>query len=87
MVDIHAKDPMAMCPMASMCKGMAEKPPSLPLLMIPGSVLIVFGILILLEPRILIWLVAAATIAIGVLLLVMATWFRRMTPRLSGFHT
>ena len=33
MVEIHSKESMTMCPMASMCKGIAEKPSSL-LLMI-----------------------------------------------------
>ena len=38
-----AGGPMEMCPMAEMCKGMAKKPPSLLLLMIPGLVLILGG--------------------------------------------
>ena len=28
--------PMSMCPMSSMCKGMAAKPPSLVLMLLPG---------------------------------------------------
>jgi hypothetical protein len=37
---------MAMCPMAKMCMGMTEKRPSGLLLMLPGVLLIVVGVLI-----------------------------------------
>lgn len=37
---------MELCPMASMCKGMAEKPGMGVLLMIPGFLLVVGGVLI-----------------------------------------
>ena len=82
MVEIHQKEPMAMCPMASMCKGMAAKPPSLSILMVPGLFFVVLGIVILLEPKVLVWLVAAVTIMLGVLLMVMATWIRRMAAQI-----
>ena len=57
-------EPNAMpnCPMASMCKGMAEKPPPLAFMAIPGIALILVGVLILVEPAILVWLVAAMLI-------------------------
>ena len=84
MVDIHPKE--TMCPMASMCKGMAEKPPSFLFLLIPGLVLIFVGVLILLEPKVLIWLVAAAAILLGVLLLMIATWVRRMAEQFRSAH-
>ncbi len=86
MVDIHPKNPMSMCPMASMCKGMADKPPSLLLLMMPGLALIVVGIVILVEPKVLVWLVAVLAIVLGVALLMMAAWFRRMAEQFQGAH-
>lgn len=55
---------MELCPMASMCKGMAEKPGVALLLIIPGFLLVV-GVLIVIEPRILVWLLAGSLIAIG----------------------
>lgn len=70
--------PMAMCPMAKMCKGMMEKPPFGLLLMFPGAVLIVVGVLIFLEPRILVWLMGAAFVLLGVMLLMMASFIRRL---------
>ena len=74
--------PMAMCPMATMCRGMIEKPPSGVLLMLPGSVLVATGVLTFVEPRILIWLVGTATIIMGIMLLVMAGFVRRPGRRL-----
>ncbi len=86
MVEIHSKGPMSMCPMASMCRGMAEKPVSRVVLMVPGLVLILVGILILLEPRILVWLIAGAVILMGVLLLGFANFIHRMTAQFRGAH-
>ena len=83
---IHAKEPMAMCPMALMCRGMSDKPPSLTLTMIPGVLLIVIGIVVLLEPKVLAWLVAIVTIIMGVFLLMIAAWIRRVTARLRNAH-
>ncbi len=67
-----------MCPMASMCKGMKSRPGGGYLLMVPGAVLILGGILILIEPRILFWLMAGTSILIGVVLLVFANFIRKM---------
>lgn len=86
MVEIRPKKPMAMCPMASMCRGMSEKSPSLALTMTPGVVLIVIGIVVLLEPKVLAWLVAIVTIIMGVFLLMVAAWIRRMTARFRDAH-
>ena len=73
--------PMAMCPMATMCTGMMEKPPSGVLLMLPGSVLVVAGVLTFVEPRILVWLVG---ILIGIMLLVMTAFIRSLGRRLTN---
>ena len=74
----HGED-RPMCPMASMCQSMAEKPPSLVLTSLPGILMILFGILIILEPKILAWLVALMSIFIGIILLMMARLIRRFT--------
>lgn len=76
--------PMAMCPMAKMCAGMMAKRPSGFLLMLPGVLLIVVGALIVIEPRILIWLMATASVLLGILLLVMAGFIRRMGTQLHA---
>lgn len=73
--------PMFTCPMASMCKGMAEKPPSLVLTLLPGIIMILIGILIILEPKILAWLVALMSILIGIMMIMVASFIRRFTGR------
>jgi len=69
--------PMAMCPMAKMCEGMMKKSPSGLAAMVAGIMLIVVGALIFVEPRILVWLAAAALVLVGIMLLVMAKLIRR----------
>lgn len=68
-----------MCPMASMCKGMEEKPGVGFLLMIPGLLLVLGGVLILIEPRVLIWLMGGTSILIGIIMLFFASFMRRMS--------
>jgi len=70
--------PMAMCPMASICKGMMKKPPSGVVPTLAGAVLIVLGMLIFIEPRILIWLIGSAFVLFGIALLTMASFLRRL---------
>ena len=70
--------PMPMCPMAGMCKGMMEKPRSRLMLLIPGVVLIILGVVTLIEPRILLWLVALALVCMGVAMLILAQFMRRI---------
>lgn len=69
---------MAMCPMANLCAGMMKKRPSGLLLMTPGALLIVLGVLIFIEPKILVWLMAAASVLLGVMLLVMASFIYKI---------
>ena len=66
------------CPMASMCKGMARKSKTGFLTMIPGVILILFGLLVLFQPEILAWLVAAMLIIMGVGALFMANTMRKL---------
>jgi hypothetical protein len=74
--------PMAMCPMAKTCKGMINKPPSGLLAMLAGAVLIAVGMLIIVEPRMLVWIVGAAFVLFGIMLLIMATFIRRLGVQL-----
>jgi uncharacterized membrane protein HdeD (DUF308 family) len=63
--------------MAKMCEGMMKKPPSGFSATIAGIVLIVVGALIFVEPRLLVWLAAAALVLVGIMLLMMAKFIRR----------
>ena len=87
MTEMDVKEPMEMCPMASMCRGIVAKPPSRLLLMIPGFALILVGFLILLEPKVLIWLMAAVAIMLGVLALVIANAIHRFSVRIQESHS
>jgi uncharacterized membrane protein HdeD (DUF308 family) len=70
--------------MATMCKGMMEKPPSGHVAMLAGAVFIVLGILIFGDPRIVVWLVGTAFVLFGIALLVMANFLRRVGVRLRN---
>lgn len=73
--------PMPTCPMAETCKGMMEKPGSSFWMIIPGLMFIVLGVLIILYPQILAWLVAIALIAMGVAMLMMVNFMRGIGRR------
>jgi len=72
---------MAMCPMAKMCEGMMKKRSTGYSAMVAGILLIIVGALIIVEPRILVWLAGAALVLIGVILLMMARFIRRLGAR------
>lgn len=78
----RASTMMPLCPMAKMCTGMMEKRPSGVLLMVPGFALIGVGVLIAIQPAVLAWLVAAASLALGGMLLVIAVFIRRFAAQL-----
>jgi len=61
-----------MCPMAKTCKGMMEKPFSGFMIVIPGVFLIVLGFVVVIEPRVLTWLMAAVLIVMGIATLMLA---------------
>ena len=67
--------------MGAMCKNMAGRPFSRISMMIPGLVLIGFGILVLYQPQILAWIIAIVMIMMGVGLLFMANMMRRYGAR------
>lgn len=62
----------AMCPMAKMCDRMMEKPHSSSVLIVPGVLLILLGVLIFIEPRMAAWLVGGLVVLMGVMFFVMA---------------
>lgn len=69
---------MEMCPMSSMCKGLMGKRHSRLVMLLPGLVFILLGIIILMEPRVLVWLIAAFVIVLGILFLMMGNFIHRM---------
>ena len=75
MVDTTA---MPMCPMAKTCKGMMEKPHSGFMFMLPGILFIILGVTIIMQPQILVWLVAIALIVMGIAMLMMANFMRKI---------
>ncbi len=73
--------PMPMCPMAETCKRMMEKPVSGPVMVIPGIAFIALGVLIVVWPSVLPWLVAAAGVLAGGAMLLMANFMRGVGTR------
>lgn len=74
--------PMPMCPMAETCRSMMEKPFSGLMMIFPGTAFIILGLVIAVWPSILPWLVAAAFILMGVVMLVMVNFMRGIGARL-----
>jgi len=75
--------PMPMCPMAKTCKGMMEKPLFGVLMLISGTAFIALGLLIVVWPSVLPWLVSAAFILAGGAMLLMANFMRGVGARLG----
>jgi hypothetical protein len=71
-------NPMAMCPMAKMCGRMMGKPASRSLLVLPGALLILLGVFIFLEPRIVVWLAGTVAVLLGIMLFAMAHFIGRL---------
>jgi uncharacterized membrane protein HdeD (DUF308 family) len=70
-----------MCPMAETCKGMMERPVSGFRIVIPGIFLIVLGVVVLIEPRSLVWLVAAVLVVMGIAMLMLARFMHERSKR------
>lgn len=66
------------------CMGMMGKRFPVLLFVLAGAVLIGLGALIVYEPRVVVWLLAAATAFAGVMLMLMAGFMRRMRARPRG---
>jgi len=75
--------PLEMCPMAGFCKGMMETKGrgSGFLLVIPGILFIAIGVLILLAPNVLVWLVAGSLIVFGIIALLAGIGMRRFLAK------
>ena len=78
--------PMPMCPMAETCKGMMEKPLSRFALIVPGVVLIILGVAVLIEPRLLAWLVAVVLIVMGIAMLMLTKFMHSIGKRFQNMH-
>ena len=76
--------PMPMCPMAETCRSMMEKSHSGLMMMTPGITFIALGVLIVVWPSILPWLVTAAFILAGGAMLLMANFMRGVGARLRS---
>jgi uncharacterized membrane protein HdeD (DUF308 family) len=76
--------PMQMCPMAETCKGMMEKRGSSSWMIIPGVVFITLGLAVIIFPQILVLLVAMALIGMGIAMLMMISFMRRIGRRLQN---
>ena len=70
--------PMTMCPMAKTCQGMMEKPRLGLIFIVPGIVFVILGVAVLIEPQILVWLVAIALIVMGFAMIVLASFIRKI---------
>jgi hypothetical protein len=49
-----------------------------------GSVLIILGVAVVVEPRILLWLVALALVFMGIAMLLLAKFMRTLSVRFRG---
>lgn len=76
--------PMSMCPMAETCKGMMEKSSSGFWMTVPGIVFIALGVLIILFPQVLAWIVAIAMITMGLAMLMMMNFMRSIGKRVHN---
>lgn len=77
-------EPMRMCPMAATCQAMMRKPFTGTAVVIPGLVFIGLGILIVVYPLILVWLVGLALVLFGILMFIIAIFIRKVGARLAG---
>ena len=76
--------PLPMCPMAETCKGMMEKPMSGLMLVVPGIIFVALGVAVIVEPQILVWLVALALIVMGGAMLMLSRFMRGIGERFQG---
>lgn len=73
--------------MSEACRGMMQRPRSAWWLIGPGALLVLLGVVVLIEPRVLAWLVAIALIVMGAGIIMMARFMRRFGRRHhSGGH-
>jgi len=65
------------CPMAEMCQQLIKNPRVGRLAMIPAFIMICLGVLILLEPKVLLWLIGVICIVLGCAILAGAHFLRK----------
>jgi len=80
----EGENPLESCPMSAMFKKTSGKRGFGLLAMIPGLLLVLGGVAIILEPQILVWLMAGASIMVGIALFAAACFFRKIV---AGFDT
>jgi hypothetical protein len=78
------ESPMESCPMSAMFKKTFGKRGSSLLTFLPGLLLVLVGVAIILEPQILVWLMAAVAIFAGLMLAAAATFFRKVAAGLQS---
>ncbi|MES0372258.1 MAG: hypothetical protein ABUK11_08265 [Mariprofundaceae bacterium] len=71
------------CPMAAKFHETMESPGFTYGLLIPGTLLILIGILILIKPEVLVWLVAGASILFGLMLLIGTLLLKKFTTSMK----
>ena len=79
----EAGDRTEACPVAAFVQQMASTPGLGPLLLIPGLVFLVGGVLVLIAPTALVWLLAGTSIVLGLGLLWLARTIRRLLAQPS----
>ena len=79
----EGENPMESCPMSAMFKKTTGKRGFGLLAMIPGLVLVLGGVVIIFEPQILVWLMAGASIVVGIALVAAAYFFRKLAAGLQ----
>ena len=78
------RGPLPTCPMAETCKRMMENRLSGFTLIVPGTLLILLGVAVLVEPRILLWLVAIAFVTAGIAMLMLPRFIRKIAERFQA---
>jgi hypothetical protein len=78
------ENPMESCPMSAIFKRSSGKRGFGLLAIIPGLLLVLVGVAIMFEPQILVWLLAATSIVLGLLLLAAALFVRRLATGIRG---
>jgi hypothetical protein len=75
---------MGSCPISAMFKKTSGKRRFGLLATIPGLLLVLGGMVIILEPQVLVWLLAATSIVTGLMLLAAANFFRKLAADLRS---
>jgi hypothetical protein len=66
------------CPMSEILEGASRTRGFKLLAMIPGLLFVLAGVAIIFEPQVLVWLMAGASIVVGIVLFAAANFFRKL---------